>query len=59
MLIDFRKNPTAVPDLFTDGVKVGRVIGYKYSGTVLDNKLNFNANRNFVSMRNISQGLVS
>ena len=42
MLIDFRKAPTVITDLFTDGVKVERVTVYKYLGTVLDNKLNFN-----------------
>ena len=42
MLIDFRKAPTVITDLFNDGVKVERVTVYKYLGTVLDNKLNFN-----------------
>ena len=42
MLIDFRKAPTVIPDLFNDGVKVGKVTEYKYPGAVLDNKLNFN-----------------
>ena len=42
MLIDFRKVPTVVSDLFIDGVKVEKVTEYKYLGTVLDNKLNFN-----------------
>ena len=44
MLIDFRKNPDTVPDLFINGVKVDRVHEYKYLGTVLDDKLNFTAN---------------
>ena len=42
MLIDFRKAPTVITDLFNDGVKVERVTVYKYLGTVFDNKLNFN-----------------
>ena len=42
MLIDFRKSPTVIPDLFNDGVKVEKVTEYKYPGAVLDNKLNFN-----------------
>ena len=29
MLIDFRKAPTVIPDLFIDGVKVERVTEYK------------------------------
>ena len=44
MLIDFRKNPSAIPDLLIDGVRVERVTEYKYLGTVLDNKLNFSTN---------------
>ena len=44
MLIDFRKAPTmTIPDLFidSDSVEVDGVSEYKYLGTVLDNKLNF------------------
>ena len=48
MLINFRKNPSAIPDLFIDGIRVERLTEYKYLGTVLDNKLNFNANTNFI-----------
>jgi hypothetical protein len=44
MIIDFRKAPTPVPDLFIEGVKVERVTEYKYLGTVIDEKLNFNSN---------------
>ena len=44
MLIDFRKNPTQVPPLLIGGVQVERVSEYKYLGTVVDNKLNFNQN---------------
>ena len=39
MLIEFKKDPTVIPDLFIDGVQVGRVTEYTYLGTVLDNKL--------------------
>ena len=38
MLTDFRKAPTVITDLFSDGMKVERESGYKYLGTVLDNK---------------------
>ena len=48
MLIDFRKAPTVILDLFIDGAKVERVTEYKYLGTVLDNKLNFNNNTDFI-----------
>ena len=51
MLIDFRKAQTDIPDLFIDGVKVERVTEYKYLGTVLDNKLNFNKNTDFIHKR--------
>ena len=51
MLIDFRKVPTVIPDLFIDGVKVERVTEYKYLGTVLDNKLNLNKNTDFIHKR--------
>ena len=40
MLINFRQNHVAVPDLVIDGVKVERVNESKYLGTVLDEKLN-------------------
>ena len=49
MLIDFRKSPTVIPDNFIDGMKVERGIEYKYLGTVLENKLNFNKNTDFFS----------
>ena len=51
MLIDLRKAPTVIPDLFIDGVKVERVTEYKYLGTILDNKLNFNKNTGFIYKR--------
>ena len=50
-LIDFRKNQTVIPDLFIDGLKVKRVTEYKYLGTVLNNKLNFNKNTDFIHER--------
>ena len=37
MLIDFRKTPAVILDLFIDGVEVEWVTKYKYLGTVLDN----------------------
>ena len=51
MLIDFRKAPTVIPDLFIDGMKVERVTEYKYLVTILDNKLNFNKNADFIHKR--------
>ena len=51
ILSDFRKAPTVIPDPFTDGMKVERGIEYKYLGTVLDNKLNFNKNTDFFHKR--------
>ena len=42
MLTEFRKAPNVIPDLFIDGVKAKGLIEYKYLGTVLDSKLNFN-----------------
>ena len=44
MVIDFRKSSAVVPDHFINGVKVEAVTEYKYLGTVLDSKLNVNAN---------------
>ena len=37
--------------IFTDGVKVERVTEYKYVGTVLDSKVNFNKNTDFIHKR--------
>ena len=48
MLIDFRKTPTVILDLFIDGLKVERVTEYKYLGTILDKKLYFNINTDFI-----------
>ena len=44
MIIDFRRKPDAIPDLYINGAKVERVDEYKYLGTILDNKLTFSAN---------------
>ena len=51
MLTDFRKAPAVISDLFIDGVKVERVTEYRYLGTVLDKKLNFNKNTDFIHKR--------
>ena len=48
LIIDFRRKPADIPDLYINGVKVERVNEYKYLGTVIDNKLNFNANTDAV-----------
>ena len=44
MIVDFRREPSAIPDLFINNCKVERVNEYKYLGTKIDNKLNFDAN---------------
>ena len=49
ILTGLKKAPTVIQDLFTDGMKVERGIEYKYLGTVLENKLNFNKNTDFFS----------
>ena len=51
MLTDFRKAPTVVPHFFINGAKVERVTEYKYLGTVLDSKLIFNKNTDFIHKR--------
>ena len=51
MVIDFRKKTSVVPDLFIDGAKVERVSEYKYLGTIIDEKLNFTANSDFLHKR--------
>ena len=51
MLIDFSKAPTVIPEFFVDGVKGKRVAEHKYLGKVLDNKLNFNKNSDFIHKR--------
>ena len=51
LLIDFRRNPSPVPSLVIDGVNVERVTEYKYLGTVVDDKLNFNANTTLIQKK--------
>ena len=51
MLTEFRKAPNVIPDLFIDGVKAKGVIEYKYLGTFLGNKQNFNKNTDFIHKR--------
>ena len=51
MLIDFRKNPEPIPNLCIDGAVVERVHEYKYLGTVIDDKLNFNANTDLLNRK--------
>ena len=50
MLTDFRKTPTVIQDLFTDGVKAETLTKYRYLDlrTVLDSKLNFNKNTDLI-----------
>ena len=51
LLVGFRKNHVPVLDLVMDGVKVERVNEYKYLGTVLDERLNFTANTDFIDRK--------
>ena len=44
MIIDFRRKPTSIPDLYIGDEKVERVSQYKYLGSIIDNKLKFNQN---------------
>ena len=44
MIIDFRRKPTSIPDLYIGDEKVERVSQYKYLGSIIDNKLTFNQN---------------
>ena len=46
-----RKASAAIPDVFIDDMKGDRVTEYKYLGTVLDNKLKFNKNTDFIHKR--------
>ena len=47
MLIDFRKAPTVIPDLFIDAIQVERVTEYKY----LRQQAEFNKNTDFIHKR--------
>ena len=52
MLTDLRKASTGIPYFFIDVVKVEGVASeYKYLGTVLDNKLNFNNQHRLYSQK--------
>ena len=51
LLIDFRTNQIPVPELLIDGSVVERVTEYKYLGTILDYKLNFDANTNSINKK--------
>ena len=44
LVIDFCQKPSCLPDLVIKGEKVERESQYKYLGTVLDSKLNFDQN---------------
>ena len=44
LVIDFHQKQAYLPDLVIKGEKVERVSQYKYLGTVLDSKFNFNQN---------------
>jgi hypothetical protein len=51
LIIDFRLKPGHIPDLEIEGAKVERVSEYKYLGTILDNKLTFDANTEAIHKR--------
>ena len=52
MIIDFRtSNQTKIPTLTIGGADVERVQEYKYLGTIIDNKLNFNANTDLINSK--------
>ena len=44
LIVDFRRNTKAHDPLCISGLKVERVNEYKYLGTVIDDKLNWNEN---------------
>ncbi len=48
MLIDFRRSPPASAPTFINGTAVEIVSQYKYLGTVLDDKLTFEANTDYI-----------
>lgn len=45
MCIDFRRNPPTTAPTLINGIVVDVVSQYKYLGTILDDKLNFDTNR--------------
>ena len=52
MVIDFRtSNQTDIPTLTIGGADVERVQEYKYLGTIIDNKLNFNSNTDLINSK--------
>ncbi len=56
MRIDFRWNPPAMPPINTKGSAVETVSQYKYLGTILDDKLTFEANTDAICKK-VSQRL--
>ena len=48
MVVDFRKSGGTIPDLCIGGEVVERVENYKYLGTVIDNKMKFDDNTDYV-----------
>ena len=44
LVTDFRQKPAYLPDMVIKGEKVELVTQYKYLGTVLDSKFNFDQN---------------
>ena len=54
MVIDFRKSGGKIPDLTISGEVVERVENYKYLGTVIDNKMKFDDNTDYVYKKNVN-----
>ena len=50
-MTNFRQKPAYLPDLVIKGEKVERVSQYKYLGTVLDSKLNFDQNTDLIQKK--------
>ena len=48
MFIDFRRNPPATVPILINGSAVETVSEYKYLGTIIDNKLTFEANTDLI-----------
>ena len=46
LVIDFRKRGTPIPEVTINGLPIERVSEYKYLGTVIDDKLEFDKNTN-------------